>query len=98
LRDVILSPEAEAELAAILDFIAERNPMAAGAVSARFDELFRGLAIAPKSGTLSRRDKRIRRRVLESYIVYYAFDEANDDVRIVAVIHGARVHHRMRDK
>jgi plasmid stabilization system protein ParE len=98
LREVILAPEAEAGLHAILDYIAADNPMAAGAMSAKFDELFRGIAIAPNAGTKSRRDKRLRRRVLGNYIVHYVFDEPNDRVLILAIIHGARVRHRMRGR
>jgi len=95
-REVILAPEAEVELQALLDYIAVANPMAAGAMSAKFDELFRGIATAPNAGTKCRRDKRVRRRFLGNYAVYYVFDEPNDRVLIVAIIHGARVRHRMR--
>lgn len=97
-REVILAPEAEIELQGVLDYIAADNPMAAGAMSAKFDELFRSIAIAPNAGPKSRHDKRIRRRVLGNYVVYYVFDEPNDRVLIAAIIHGARVRHRMRGR
>lgn len=96
-REVLLSPEAEAELIAILEYIAERNPLAAGAMSAKFDDLFRRLAIAPKSRAVCEGDERVRRRALGNYVIYYRFDEVNDRILIVAIIHGARIHHRMRD-
>jgi plasmid stabilization system protein ParE len=98
LREIILAPEAELELAEILDFIAAQNPFAAGAMSAKFDELFRGIAVAPRSGTPSPRDRSVRRRIVASYVVYYAFDEPNDRILILAIIHGARTKHRMRNK
>lgn len=97
-RDVVLAPEAEVDLNEILDYIATDNPIAAGAISARFDELFRSIAAFPNAGTKSTRDTRLRRRVLGSYVVYYVFDESNDRILILAVIHGARVHHRLRDQ
>lgn len=95
-REVVLAPEAESELAAILDYVAERNPLAAGAMTAKFDELFRKIAIAPKSGPASRRDPTMRRRFLGHYVVHYEVDEANDRVVVLAIIHGERVEHRMR--
>lgn len=97
LREVVLSPEAEADLIAILAYIAERNPLAAGAMSAKFDDLFNRLAIAPKSGVNCAQDKRVRRRALGNYVVYYRFDEANDQIMVAAVVHGPRVHHRMQN-
>lgn len=97
-REVHLTLDAESDLADILSYIADRNPVAAGALSVKFDALFTKIAMAPKSGWRSTRDKTARRRTLGSYVVYYEFDEANDRVMILAVVHGARVRHRMRDR
>lgn len=97
-REVLLTLDAEHDLADILSYIAERNPVAAGAMGAKFDVLFEGIALAPKAGSLSPRDRSTRRRILGNYAVYYEFDEANDHILVLAIIHGARVHHRMRDR
>lgn len=97
-RQLYLTREAEADLADILNYIADRNPLAAGAMSAKFDDLFARIALAPRSGRRSSRQHETRRRLLGNYAVYYEFDEPSDKVIILAVIHSARVHHRMRNR
>ena len=81
-----------------MSYIAERNPIAAGAMGAKFDDLFARIALAPRAGWRSSHEYETRRRMLGNYAVYYEFDEANDRVVILAIIHAARVHHRMRGR
>lgn len=95
-REVFLTRDAEIDLSDILSYIAERNPIAAGGMGAKFDGLFTRIALAPYAGWRSSRSHETRRRMLGNYAVYYELDEANDRVVILAIIHGARVHHRMR--
>ncbi|MFM9862010.1 MAG: type II toxin-antitoxin system RelE/ParE family toxin [Micropepsaceae bacterium] len=96
-REVVVSFGAENDVIDILSYIAERNPLAAGAMGAKFEALFDRIAAAPNAGTKSAIDRSMRRRNLGNYAIYYEFDDANDRIIIMAVVHGARIHHRMRD-
>ena len=87
--DPIVTPQAQAELDDIFDYIADDDPDAARRMSRRFDDAFRLLARNPKLGRdHSRLLLHARSFTLGSYLIFYSPTE--DTVEILRVIHGAR--------
>jgi toxin ParE1/3/4 len=87
--DVIVSPQAEADLEEIWLTIALDNPKAADRVLRRISEKLNHLAQFPEMGVL-RPDIATTARMLiaGSYLILYQSN--NDDVEVVRVLHGAR--------
>ena len=84
-----LSPEAEADLAAISDYIAVDDPNAARRMLGWLEERFVMLSEFPAMG-VARDEIRSGLRLLPvgNYLVLYR--QAADGVEVVRVIHGAR--------
>ncbi len=86
---VRLARPAFEELAAILDYLAERSPQAAEGLASRLDRLLVQLAEQPRMGVRTD-DPAGRRLVLRPY-PYLAFYEASEvEVVILAIRHAAR--------
>ena len=84
-----LTPQAEADIEAIGDYIGERNPPAAVRLIERFIRQWELLSTQPYSG-MARDDisPGIRHLVMGQYIAFYRVD--GSDVLIVRVLHGRR--------
>ena len=83
------TPRALAELAAILDFVAERSPTGARRIQYRIRTLIELLPDFPHSGQLTSVE-RLRRLVVIPfpYVIFYRPDA--DDIVIVSLRHTAR--------
>lgn len=84
-----LTPQAEADLIAITDYIAADNPTAARRLLDRFHECFGLLAMFPQLG-VSREEVRpgLRLHPLGNYLILYR--QIDTGAEIVRVVHGAR--------
>ena len=82
-----------ADIAEIADFIRAENPQAAEKVRASILESLRNLTLFPRAGR-SQSVAGVRKLVTRKYryVVYYCPDDAQDDVVILSVQHGAREH------
>jgi toxin ParE1/3/4 len=84
-----LTPQAEADLAAISDYIGADNPAAARRLLDRFYECFGLLATFPQLG-VSRDEVRtgLRLHPVGNYLILYR--QIDTGVEVVRVVHGAR--------
>ncbi|MBL0934734.1 MAG: type II toxin-antitoxin system RelE/ParE family toxin [Rhizobiaceae bacterium] len=86
---VIFSPEAEADLESIGDYIARENPSRALSFTRLVRTTCAELAAYPRRferlGGFRQRD--VRRRVFQAYLIVYEVTETH--VSIVRIIHGA---------
>ena len=78
-----------ADLAMILDYIADRSPQGAGRVHARIRTLTDLLQRYPKAGALTE-DPNIRRIATTPYPYLILYEATVDEIVIHAVRHGAR--------
>lgn len=88
-RQLLIAPIAEADLAEIWAYIAEDSPKAATAFVEQIKSKFEPLLEFPGMGAL--RDKiapDLRAVHYKNYVIYYTFTD--QDVTIVRVVHGAR--------
>jgi plasmid stabilization system protein ParE len=87
--NVIFSPEAEADLETIGDYIARDNPLRAIAFVQQLQATCAALAGHPRRfERLERfRQREVRRRVFRTYLIVYEVMETQ--VSIVRIIHGA---------
>jgi toxin ParE1/3/4 len=86
---VRLARPAFEDLAAILDYLAERSPQAAEGLASRLDQVLVRLAEQPGMGVRTD-DPAVRRVVLRPY-PYLAFYEASEaEVLILTIRHAAR--------
>lgn len=84
-------PKALAQLDAMFTYIAERNPNSADKVLRRIKQSIDRLAEFPLSGRPSKvQDIRELSIVRYPYIVFYAVDEAKQEVLILRVRHSAQ--------
>jgi plasmid stabilization system protein ParE len=85
------TPRATQDLAGIADFISARNPAAALRVRASILNSLKNLVLFPEVG---RRQtiKSVRKLVTRKYpyIVYYAVDQAAEEIIILTIQHPAR--------
>ncbi len=80
---------AKSDLKSIWHFIADQNPTAADTHIDRIEERISLLARMPDLGTrLATPDDDVRFFTFGSYVIYYRI--ANDSLRILRVLHGAR--------
>lgn len=89
LRPLRITPIAEADLAEIWAYIAERSPKAATAFIERIESKFHPLLTFPEIG--APRDAiapGLRAVPYKNYVIYYVFDDTA--LTIVRVVHGAR--------
>ena len=85
----ILSPQADAELTGIFDYIAKDRPRAAIRVVGKIIKRFQDLAEHPLSGEAQPKyGVDIRFSTVENYLIVYR--PVNQGIEIVRVIHGAR--------
>ena len=84
-----LTPAAANDLAAIIDYIAERNPSAAGRVLDAFVEAFDRLADHPKLGhhRADLTDLPVRFWSVRDYLIVYRGESI---IEILRVLHGRR--------
>jgi toxin ParE1/3/4 len=85
------TPRATQELANIGDYIREQNPKAALRVRAAILESLQNLVLFPQVGRQQKIEgvrKLITRRY--PYLVYYAADEAAEEIIIITIQHPAR--------
>jgi toxin ParE1/3/4 len=89
IRQLQISPAAEADLAEIWGYIAVDAPKAATAFVMQIEDKFTPLLEFPGIGT--NRDELapgLRALPYKTHVIYYTFTD--DDVTIVRVVHGAR--------
>jgi len=91
---VVFSPQAEADIEAIGDFIALDDPRAANRFVDTLRDRCRSLAEFPNRGTPF--GKQGRALVLGDYLILYQVRSVEQDVLVViaAVVHGARLRSR----
>ena len=85
------TPRAVSDIAAIADYIRERNPAAAERVRAAIIQSLQDLILFPRLGraqTVEGVRKLATRRY--PYLVYYRLDEAAEEIIILAIQHPAR--------
>lgn len=87
---VILSDNAERDLEAIGDWIAQDNPARAISFVEELLQACREIGSAPRSFPMvdGQRDRTLRRRVHGNYLIFYDIGETA--VEILHVLHGAR--------
>jgi toxin ParE1/3/4 len=87
---VVLSHAAQADLAAIADFIANDNPFRAATFVSGLKQHCRNIGSAPLAHPIvvQRGGRAVRRAVHGNYLILY--EVAASTVSIVRVIHGAR--------
>src|SRR5262245_39153591 len=93
MAQVVVSPQAEQELAQLVDEIGDKaGPAVADNLLDRIVAIFHKLALVPKaSGRLvPGLGKDIRCHPVGSYNVYLRYDEAVDTLFVVRVLHGRR--------
>jgi plasmid stabilization system protein ParE len=83
------TPEAAAELDAVLNYIAERSPTGARRVKARIQEMINLALLHPYAGTRTRR-RGLRRLVASPYPYLIFYEAASDEIIIHGIRHGAR--------
>src|SRR5262249_48115202 len=90
--DVLLSPQAHADLVSIYDFIAADKPAAASLLLSRFDRAFRLLSSFPRIGTPLHPDTPDGRLVfpVRGYRIVYRQSERRTGIDVLRVYHGAR--------
>ncbi len=86
---VVVSGQAEADLEAIVDYIAQDNPHRAFSFVRELRERCERLAETPRAFPLVPRyeDRGIRRRVHGAYLIFYRVNI--DTVEVVHILHGA---------
>lgn len=85
------TPRAVSDIAAIADYIRERDPAAAERVRAAIIQSLQDLILFPRLGraqTVEGVRKLVTRRY--PYLVYYRLDEAAEEIIILAIQHPAR--------
>jgi len=85
------TPRAVSDIAAIADYIRERDPAAAERVRAAIIQSLQDLILFPQLGraqTVEGVRKLVTRRY--PYLVYYRLDEAAEEIIILAIQHPAR--------
>jgi len=85
------TPRAVSDIAAIADYIRERDPAAAERVRAAIIQSLQDLILFPRLGraqTVEGVRKLVTRRY--PYLVYYRVDEAAEEIIILAIQHPAR--------
>jgi toxin ParE1/3/4 len=91
MRRLRLSPEANSDLEAAIDWLAARNPRAASRLYQRMRQKFAALSDAPGAGIPSDGMRAgMRRAIVRPYVVYYRTDSSV--VEIVRILHGRRDH------
>ncbi|MGZ3341134.1 MAG: type II toxin-antitoxin system RelE/ParE family toxin [Reyranella sp.] len=87
---VVLSRNAERDLEAIGDWIAQDNPARAVSFVAELVKSCKSIGKTPRGFPLvdRSRDLRLRRRVYGDYLIFY--DVGTTSVEILHVLHGAR--------
>jgi len=85
------TPSANAELGAVLEYIAQYSPQGARKVQARIGDMISLLSQYPYAG--SQTDDPGLRYIIASpypYLIFYEVNEAEDEVVIITVRHSAR--------
>lgn len=92
---VVLSDNAERDLEAIGDWIAQDNPARAISFTVELLRACREIGSAPGSFPLvdGQRDPTLRRRVHGNYLIFY--DVGKNAVEILHILHGARDYARI---
>ncbi len=93
MRRVVWSNHARNDFRAIIGYIAEANPAAAGKLAGRVDQTIQALAAMPtgRQGRVSGTYEKVVRAM--PYIIAYALGDqpkGHETVTILRVIHGAR--------
>jgi plasmid stabilization system protein ParE len=85
------TPRAVQDIAAIADYIRERNPGAAGRVRAAILQSLQNLVLFPQVGR-AQTVEGVRKLVTRKYpyLVYYTVDEAAEEIIILTIQHPAR--------
>lgn len=87
---VTITAEAEADLAAISDYIADESPVRAVRFLRALREACQAIGLIPLASPLADglEDQGIRRKVYRRYLIFYRI--RHDVIEVVHVIHGAR--------
>ena len=85
------TPRAVQDIAAIADYIRERNPGAAGRVRSAILQSLQNLVLFPQVGR-AQTVEGVRKLVTRKYpyLVYYTVDEAAEEIIILTIQHPAR--------
>jgi addiction module RelE/StbE family toxin len=87
---IIFSPQAIADLAAAVRFIAEKNPAAATRFGNVLIDRVAILENFPLLGSPYSKRPGVRKLVLRPYLIFYRFREAENAVDILRYWHGAQ--------
>jgi plasmid stabilization system protein ParE len=87
---VVFTQAADADIAAIADYVKADNPIAAAQLRAQLYQLPSRLAQFPRSGHQVRRKKHLFKLIHGNYLLYYRIKESERIVEIVSCIHAAR--------
>ena len=85
------TPQAAQDLAAIADYIRERNPVAAQQVRAAILHSLQNLILFPQVGR-AQTVKGVRQLITRRYpyLVYYMVDEKSEEIIVLAIQHPAQ--------
>ncbi len=90
-----LTPQAEADLDALVAFIAQDRPQAAQRFSRAITARVRTLSHVPYLGAVFRRREGIRYLVHSPYLIIYRIDDEVELVEVLRFWHGARSARRL---
>lgn len=95
---VVITGPAEAELAAIADYIAEDNPERAASFVVELVDRCLGLADMPNAFPMVERQEQagVRRRVYKAYAIFYRV--RGEVLEILHVLHGAQDYERLLEQ
>ena len=87
---VILSPLALEDLEAIVRYVAQHDPSAAGRLGHRLLDQAESLAELPRRGGNVRRRPGVKKLLQSPYLVFYRVNEATCSVEVLRFWHGAQ--------
>jgi toxin ParE1/3/4 len=95
-HSVVFAPWAEADLDAIIEYIARDNPDAAHRFGRELLAQARSLASNPYRGVATRRREGVRYHLHYPYLIFYRVNDESAEVEILRFWHGARSPHKLR--
>jgi toxin ParE1/3/4 len=97
MAEIVRTPLAEADLAAILTHLEQNNPAAADRYAAKFAEKAEALSRFPEIGRLRPEiAPGVRSTLVKPYVLFYRYH--GDTVQILRILHGRRDLRRIMDE
>lgn len=89
---LVFSGLAETDLESIGDWIARDSPRRAESFVRELRRVCQSFCVHPRRAPVARMvgGRELRRAVHRAYLVYFAIDDARNEVTIVRIVHGAR--------